>query len=183
MFPQLWRIFTAFLITKPKFAILLDPYFLYQYGSSIERESSRFAQPGDFFVYTLFVGSVIAVSTHLQLSRTPYHRNKHAHRTDTTVCDATTTVKHHLIHLPAQPTNLAEAVPKIEEDHPCTSCSSVIRKIQKGLVWCVGMVGLSLEKALRMLSISLGGVGSLHTFTTCSQLLRLMSMHGGMDLC
>ncbi|KAL7771624.1 hypothetical protein CFE70_001571 [Pyrenophora teres f. teres 0-1] len=60
MFPQLWRIFTAFLITKPKFAILLDPYFLYQYGSSIERESSRFSQPGDFFVYTLFVGSVIA---------------------------------------------------------------------------------------------------------------------------
>ncbi|CAA9958018.1 hypothetical protein P3342_002830 [Pyrenophora teres f. teres] len=62
MFPQLWRIFTAFLITKPKFAILLDPYFLYQYGSSIERESSRFSQPGDFFVYTLFVGSVIAAT-------------------------------------------------------------------------------------------------------------------------
>jgi membrane associated rhomboid family serine protease len=62
MFPQLWRIFTAFLITKPKFAILLDPYFLYQYGSSIERESSRFSQPGDFFVYTMFVGSVIVVS-------------------------------------------------------------------------------------------------------------------------
>ncbi|PZD33754.1 DER1 domain containing protein [Pyrenophora tritici-repentis] len=62
MFPQLWRIFTAFLITKPKFAILLDPYLLYQYGSSIERESSRFSQPGDFFVYTLFVGSVIAAT-------------------------------------------------------------------------------------------------------------------------
>ncbi|KAF1947004.1 DER1-domain-containing protein [Clathrospora elynae] len=59
MFPQLWRIFTAFLITKRKFAILLDPYFLYQYGSSIERESPRFSQPGDFFVYTAFVGSVI----------------------------------------------------------------------------------------------------------------------------
>ncbi|CAO2649660.1 Nn.00g070450.m01.CDS01 [Neocucurbitaria sp. VM-36] len=59
MIPQLWRIFTAFLITKPKFAILLDPYFLYQYGSAIERESSRFSQPGDFFVYTVFVGTVI----------------------------------------------------------------------------------------------------------------------------
>lgn len=57
--PQLWRVFTAFLITKPKFAILLDPYFLYQYGSALERESSRFTQPGDFFVYTMFVGSVI----------------------------------------------------------------------------------------------------------------------------
>ncbi|KAF2254029.1 DER1-domain-containing protein [Trematosphaeria pertusa] len=59
MMPQVWRIFTAFLITKPKFAILLDPYFLYQYGSGLERESSRFSQPGDFFMYTVFVGSVI----------------------------------------------------------------------------------------------------------------------------
>ncbi|KAF1933630.1 DER1-domain-containing protein [Didymella exigua CBS 183.55] len=60
--PQVWRVFTAFLITKPKFAILLDPYFLYQYGSALERESSRFAQPGDFFVYTMFVGSVIVAT-------------------------------------------------------------------------------------------------------------------------
>lgn len=60
--PQVWRIFTAFLITKPKFAILLDPYFLYQYGSSIERESSRFSQPGDFFVYTVFVSSIIVAT-------------------------------------------------------------------------------------------------------------------------
>ena len=64
MVPQVWRIFTAFLITKPKFAILLDPYFLFQYGSAIERESSRFSQPGDFLVYTVFVGSVIFVSLH-----------------------------------------------------------------------------------------------------------------------
>ncbi|KAF1837877.1 DER1-domain-containing protein [Decorospora gaudefroyi] len=62
MFPQLWRPFTAFLITKPQFGILLDPYFLYQYGSSIERESSRFSQPGDFFVYTMFVASVIVAT-------------------------------------------------------------------------------------------------------------------------
>lgn len=62
MMPQVWRIFTAFLITKPKFAILLDPYFLYQYGSAIERESSRFSRPGDFFIYTVFVGSAIVAS-------------------------------------------------------------------------------------------------------------------------
>lgn len=62
MVPQIWRCVTAFLVTKPKFGILLDPYFLYQYGSGLERESSRFTQPGDFFVYTLFVGSVIIVS-------------------------------------------------------------------------------------------------------------------------
>jgi Derlin-2/3 len=74
MFPQLWRVVTAFLITKPKFAILLDPYFLYQYGSSIERESSRFSQPGDFFVYTMFVGSVIVVSTHCSYSTLSHNR-------------------------------------------------------------------------------------------------------------
>ncbi|KAH9872753.1 hypothetical protein J1614_005147 [Plenodomus biglobosus] len=59
MVPQLWRVVTAFLITKPKFGILMDPYFLYQYGSGLERESSRFSQPGDFFVYTAFVASII----------------------------------------------------------------------------------------------------------------------------
>ncbi|OAL50914.1 DER1-domain-containing protein [Pyrenochaeta sp. DS3sAY3a] len=112
MLPQVWRIFTAFLITKPKFGILMDPYLLYQYGSGLERESSRFSQPGDFFVYTIFVGSIIVVT---------------------------------------------EAVPGTEGEYPCISCSSVIRKIKKGLVWCVSMVGLSLEKACRMLSISSGG--------------------------
>ncbi|KAF2261087.1 DER1-domain-containing protein [Lojkania enalia] len=61
MMPQLWRLFTAFLITKPKFAILLDPYFLYQYGSGLEAESSRFSQPGDFFIYTAFVAAVIVL--------------------------------------------------------------------------------------------------------------------------
>ncbi|KAF2012467.1 hypothetical protein BU24DRAFT_494476 [Aaosphaeria arxii CBS 175.79] len=59
MVPQLWRLVTSFLITKPKFAIFMDPYFLYQYGSGLETESSRFSQPGDFFVYTAFLMSVI----------------------------------------------------------------------------------------------------------------------------
>jgi hypothetical protein len=72
IWPQLWRIFTAFLITKPKFAILLDPYFCYQYGSAIERESPRFSQPGDFFTYTAFVASVILVSTLITLQHPSY---------------------------------------------------------------------------------------------------------------
>ncbi|KAF2738561.1 Der1-like protein [Polyplosphaeria fusca] len=67
MIPQLWRIATAFLITKPKFGILMDPYFLYQYGSGLELESSRFSQPGDFFVYTCFLATVITVSASLFL--------------------------------------------------------------------------------------------------------------------
>ncbi|KAI8940819.1 hypothetical protein NX059_002081 [Plenodomus lindquistii] len=62
MVPQIWRAATAFLITKPKFGILLDPYFLYQYGSGLERESSRFSQPGDFFVYTAFLCTFITAT-------------------------------------------------------------------------------------------------------------------------
>jgi Derlin-2/3 len=74
--PQVWRLVTAFLITKPQFGIILDPYFLYRYGSGLERESSRFSQPGDFFMYTVFVGSAIVVSLlpvmhHLGLSARP----------------------------------------------------------------------------------------------------------------
>ncbi|KAF2004529.1 hypothetical protein P154DRAFT_459229 [Amniculicola lignicola CBS 123094] len=57
--PQLWRLVTPFLITKPKFSILLDPYFLYQYGSGLETESTRFSQPGDFFIYTAFICAVV----------------------------------------------------------------------------------------------------------------------------
>lgn len=60
--PHLWRPLTAFLITKPKFGILMDPYFCYQYGSGLERESARFSQPGDFAVYTAFCAGFIAVS-------------------------------------------------------------------------------------------------------------------------
>ena len=67
MVPQVWRLFTAFLITKPQFGIILDPYFLYRYGSELERESARFAQPGDFFTYTMFVGSAIVVSLSLSV--------------------------------------------------------------------------------------------------------------------
>lgn len=68
MIPQIWRVATAFMITGPKLGILLDPYFLYQYGSGLETESSRFSQPGDFFVYTVFVASVIVVRTPVLLS-------------------------------------------------------------------------------------------------------------------
>ena len=39
----------------------MDPYFLYMYGSGLEMESSRFSKPGDFFVYTAFIASVIVV--------------------------------------------------------------------------------------------------------------------------
>lgn len=143
MLPQVWRIFTAFLITKPKFGILMDPFFLYQYGSGLERESSRFTQPGDFFVYTVFVGGVIAVSTTcvLQLFST-----SPSCRIDTLVCDPHNFDRVSTTSSICPPSlRLAVAVPETEEDHPCASRNPVIRTIQKGIVWCVSMVRVPLE--------------------------------------
>ncbi|KAK0251504.1 hypothetical protein LTR91_010414 [Friedmanniomyces endolithicus] len=57
--PQIWRLVTPFILTGPKLGLLLDPYFLYTYGSQLELEASRFTQPGDFFMYLVFVATVI----------------------------------------------------------------------------------------------------------------------------
>ncbi|KAF2484564.1 Der1-like family-domain-containing protein [Neohortaea acidophila] len=60
-FPQVWRLVTSFILTGPKFGLLMDPYFLFTYGSSLETASAAFSQPGDFFVYLVFVAAVILV--------------------------------------------------------------------------------------------------------------------------
>jgi len=59
--PEVWRIATSFLITRPKIAIIMDPFFLWQYGTALETESLRFANPGDFFMYIIFVAAVTLV--------------------------------------------------------------------------------------------------------------------------
>lgn len=64
--PEIWRVATSFLITGPGLSIILDPYFLYHYGSQLETESPRFTRPGDFFTYIAFVCSVIVVGASLQ---------------------------------------------------------------------------------------------------------------------
>ena len=60
--PQLWRLLTTFVLTGPKLGMILDPYFLYTYGSALETTAVRFSGPGDFFVYLVFVCCVILVS-------------------------------------------------------------------------------------------------------------------------
>ncbi|KAK3070819.1 hypothetical protein LTR53_009771 [Teratosphaeriaceae sp. CCFEE 6253] len=57
--PQIWRLVTPFILTGPKLGLILDPYFLYTYGSQLETEAARFTQPGDFFMYLVFVATVI----------------------------------------------------------------------------------------------------------------------------
>jgi hypothetical protein len=77
-------------------------------------------------------------------------------------------------YLPAQPTILAEAVPGIEEEYPCTSRSSVIRIIQKGLVWCCERGGIAIIGSFCGLLIPLGGFGSLHTIPSRALLEYIM---------
>lgn len=60
--PELWRLITPFLITGPKFGILMDTYFLYTYCSGLETGSPRFSEAGSFFVYLMFIMGVILVS-------------------------------------------------------------------------------------------------------------------------
>lgn len=61
MVPQIWRIISNFFITGPKLGIILDPYFLFTYCSSLETTAARFSQPGDFFVYLVFSAIIIVV--------------------------------------------------------------------------------------------------------------------------
>ncbi|CAL5874112.1 uncharacterized protein PFLUO_LOCUS8399 [Penicillium psychrofluorescens] len=59
---QLWRLVTPFLLTGGNISFLLDLYFLYLYGSSLETGSPRFTEPGAFFTYVVFVASVIMLT-------------------------------------------------------------------------------------------------------------------------
>ncbi|CAG8304546.1 unnamed protein product [Penicillium salamii] len=49
--PQIYRLFTPFLLTGPKLEFAFDVYFIYKYGSAMENSMA----PGEFFIYLLFV--------------------------------------------------------------------------------------------------------------------------------
>ncbi|RKF80940.1 Derlin-3 [Golovinomyces cichoracearum] len=57
--PQLWRLFTSFLITGKELGIIFDTFFIYQYGSRLESASPRFTSSGDFIAYIFFVCTTI----------------------------------------------------------------------------------------------------------------------------
>ncbi|KAL1969066.1 hypothetical protein VTN77DRAFT_900 [Rasamsonia byssochlamydoides] len=67
--PEIWRLVTPFLLTGPQLDFLWDLYFMYTYGSALETGSSRFSAPDDFFVYVLFVGTVIVLTAGCLLGR------------------------------------------------------------------------------------------------------------------
>ncbi|KAI9722099.1 MAG: hypothetical protein M1828_004913 [Chrysothrix sp. TS-e1954] len=63
--PEIWRPFTSFFITGGGLSLLMDPYFLYLYADSLEREGSRFSRKEDFAWYILFNMAVIFVLSNL----------------------------------------------------------------------------------------------------------------------
>ncbi|EED18445.1 conserved hypothetical protein [Talaromyces stipitatus ATCC 10500] len=62
--PEPWRLITPFFLTGPGLSFLFDLYFLYTYASGLERGSPRFALPGDFTVYLVFVCTVIMITAY-----------------------------------------------------------------------------------------------------------------------
>lgn len=108
---------------------------VYLYSSSLETGSPRFSQPGDFFVYLIFVASMIVVSGSLD----PEFRTESG-----VFFRSSSTFPCHLAYLPAQPF-LAEAVPGSEEDCPHISCSAAYSQSFNGAVCGVGMVGIPLR--------------------------------------
>jgi hypothetical protein len=88
--PQIWRIATNFLITGPKLGMILDPYFVFTYASSLETNGARSSQPGDFFVYLVFVCCIIVVSlmlSYLSLSSLSFSTPRISARSASYGCD------------------------------------------------------------------------------------------------
>ena len=80
MVPQIWRLVTNFFITGPKLGMILDPYFLFTYCSSLETTAARFSQPGDFFMYLVFCCIIILVcSNSLSTSLQAFHPLSNVH--------------------------------------------------------------------------------------------------------
>ncbi|CEJ54761.1 hypothetical protein PMG11_01056 [Penicillium brasilianum] len=60
--PQVWRLATCFFLTGPDLEFVFDLYNLWRYSSALESQSGRFSKPGDFFIYILFVSTVILLT-------------------------------------------------------------------------------------------------------------------------
>ncbi|KAL4868490.1 hypothetical protein BDV12DRAFT_185861 [Aspergillus spectabilis] len=74
--PELWRVCTPYLLTDPKLNFVFDLYFMYTYSSRLEFGSPRFSTPGSFFIYVLFIASVIMVTLILAFAYTYSQDNK-----------------------------------------------------------------------------------------------------------
>ncbi|KAJ5693356.1 hypothetical protein N7462_002779 [Penicillium macrosclerotiorum] len=66
--PQIWRLFTSFMLTGPRLDFVFDLFNLWRFSSALEERSGRFSKPGDYFIYILFVGTVILLTAGLFLN-------------------------------------------------------------------------------------------------------------------
>lgn len=123
--PEIWRLFSPFLLTGPNLSFFFDLYFMFTYGSTLESGSPRFSIPGDFFTYVLFVGVVILVSDGITYPQSLQSESyKSSLMASVVKRDLFLYFPSHLAYLPAQH-YLAEAVPGSEEDQPYTSYRSL----------------------------------------------------------
>ncbi|KJZ74217.1 hypothetical protein HIM_06448 [Hirsutella minnesotensis 3608] len=63
--PQIWRFFTAFMITGPELSLLFDTYFFYSYLSQLEVGNPRFSRKEDLAWYLTFVSGAILIINYL----------------------------------------------------------------------------------------------------------------------
>ncbi|KAE9372521.1 hypothetical protein N431DRAFT_243181 [Stipitochalara longipes BDJ] len=57
--PEVWRLFTPFILTESRVGVLYEPFFLYIYAAKNEAASPKFLQRADFITYIGFVCSII----------------------------------------------------------------------------------------------------------------------------
>ena len=129
--PQIWRLVTSYLLTQPKLAIILDPYFgtsrrrLLASASSDLGSLSIRVPVGDGEPEILKKGGRGLVSGFRQYcdhcKLTPCARDMHSspNRTPQNIC-------------PDSVVPTAITVPGIEEDHPCASDRSAFANLKKG---------------------------------------------------
>ena len=91
---------------------------VWTYSSGLEKDSTRFSQPGDFLTYIVFLGAFILVSGFEVLFHSPPCAVIFP-SSFFVIFSRVRRIIMNLLYLPAQPPPLAEAVPGKEEYYPC----------------------------------------------------------------
>lgn len=123
-------------------------YPVYTYSSALENDSPLFSMPGDYFIYVIFVGTVIVVSHEAAGSNLP--QLEHGRSIEHVLAHITLALLFYLSPRIICPPSLflAAAVPGNEGDYPCTLYSpSFAKKSLRGCIGC-GNGGIAYEIAV-----------------------------------
>ncbi|CAI4213817.1 unnamed protein product [Parascedosporium putredinis] len=69
--PEIWRLPTSFLLTRPDWGMLFDTYFLYKYLSELEKGNPRFPKLEDILWYLIYVALSIVTLNEFAWRFTP----------------------------------------------------------------------------------------------------------------